>query len=195
MFNGQNNNTVGGHLVGGNFSITNINPPPLNKPTQIGYLYERLKLEINCDKSKQDFVEELKHYMDCSTSGIQRTLSQKLIDSGRINVVNYAEDLKQTAAMRIMRFQSSLAAQEIFAYILGELHSKYILLIFPLIAAGENRVTIDAAIDREVISPIVQSMEPSALQMTPRLILALLFYLAGNCHIQWDNDAYLPSRL
>ena len=85
-----------------------------------------------------------------------------------------------------MRFQSSPAAQDIFAYVLGELHTKYLMHVRPLVAAGNDRTTVDAAMELHVINPVATSMEPSALGLTPKLILSLLFYLAGNCHVQWD---------
>ncbi|WP_421953714.1 ABC-three component system protein [Polaromonas sp.] len=189
MFNDQKNNTVGRDMAGRD--LTNINNVTNNfgapdRRTQIGFLYERLKSEVHEDNGLQEFVEELQHYMGRSTGGIHRSLSDKLTDSGRVDLVHVAEELKESAAKKIMRFQSSPAAQDIFAYVLGELHAKYLLLVRPLIAAGADRIAIDAAIEQHVVKPVADSMEPSALQMTPRLILALLFYLAGNCHIQWD---------
>jgi hypothetical protein len=70
--------------------------------------------------------------------------------------------------------------------VLGELHTKYLSHVRPLIAAGKERTEVDAAMEIFVVNPIAESMEPSPLGLTPSLINALMFYLAGNCHIQWD---------
>ena len=187
MFHDQKNNTVG-HDMAGRDLVNNItnNFGGMNKPTQIGSLYAKLKSEVQINDELQEFVEELRHYMGRSTQGVTRSLSEKLTDGGRIDLVQEAEELKESAVKKIMRFQSSPAAQDIFAYVLGELHRKYLLCVRPLIVAGASRIDVDAAMDKHVIDPVVQSMEPSALNLTPRLILALMFYLAGNCHIRWD---------
>jgi hypothetical protein len=191
MFTEQVDNNVVGSMAGrdvnnlGTTHITN-NQITNSKKTQIEYLYDRLKQEVNGKVELQEFVEELQHFMGRATLGIERSLSDKLSLTGRSDLISIAEEAKEKAVKKIMRYQSSPAAQDIFAHVLGELHTKYLLNVRPLIAAGKDRATVDAAMDRLVISPIAESMEPSSLALTPSLILALLFYLAGNCHVQWD---------
>ncbi len=87
---------------------------------------------------------------------------------------------------RIVRFQTSQTAQEIFAYTLGELHSRFKHHVRPLIAKGASREVIDAAVYGEVLHPVVSSAEPSDLGMNPTMVEAFLYFLAGNCHIRWD---------
>lgn len=156
------------------------------KKTQISLLYDRYKQEANGKVELQEFVEELQHYMGRATVGVHRSLSEKLTNTGRSDLIPYAEAFKEKATKKIMRYQSSPAAQDIFAHVLGELHTKYIFNVRPLIAAGKDRIVIDAAMESLVTNPIAESMEPSALALTPDMIMALLFYLAGNCHVQWD---------
>lgn len=184
MFSNQSDNIVHGPLAGRDNNITNNEFH--TKKTQIGFLYDRLKAEVAQQDGLIEFVEELQHYMGRAAEDIQRSLADKLIDSGRVDLVQVAEEFKEAATKKIMRFQSSPAAQDIFAYVLGELHSKYLMHVRPLIASGASRASIDSAMETYVTNPIAESMEPSALGLTPKLILALLFYLAGNCHVQWD---------
>lgn len=190
MFTEQKNNHVEGSLAGRDINnpVTNnyTNYHSKENATQIGILYERLKAEVGQQKGLQEFVEELQHYMGRSASNMRRSLSEKLTDSGRTDLIPIAEEFKESAAKKIMRFQSSPAAQDIFAYVLSELHTKYLMHVRPLVAAGNDRTSVDAAMELHVINPVATSMEPSALGLTPKLILALLFYLAGNCHVQWD---------
>jgi len=191
MFTEQNNNHIAGSLAGRDINNPTTNNYTTNqygnaKKTQIGFLYDRLKHEVNQQEGLKEFVEELQHYMGRAAADIDRSLSEKLTSSGRIDLIQIAEELKEKAAKKIMRFQSSPAAQDIFAYVLGELHTKYLMHVRPLVVSGKDRITVDSAMERHVINPIAESMEPSALDLTPSLILALLFYLAGNCHVQWD---------
>jgi uncharacterized FlaG/YvyC family protein len=191
MFTEQNNNRVAGSLAGRDINdpVTNnyiTHQYPNERKTQIGFLYERLKQEVSQKEDLQEFVEELQHYMGRAAAHIDRSLSEKLAGTGRDDLISIAEELKEIAAKKIMRFQSSPASQDIFAYVLGQLHTKYLMHVRPLIAAQNDRTVVDAAMERYVINPIAESMEPSALGLTPKLILAFLFYLAGNCHVQWD---------
>jgi hypothetical protein len=101
-------------------------------------------------------------------------------------LVTTAEEMKERAMKRIMRFQSSHTAQEIFAYVLGELHARFVLHVSPLVATGAARAEIDAAMEARVVTPVAESLEPSPLNLSPALVLAFLFFLAGNCHVKWD---------
>lgn len=189
----QKNNHVGGSLAGrdinNNQTTTNnytTNAIANSKKTQIELLYERLKQEVGQQQGLKDFVDDLQHYMGKTATVMDRSLAEKLTDTGRADLVRMAEELKEHAAKNIMRSQSSPAAQDIFAYVLSELHTKYVMHVSPLVVAGSNRSVVDAAMEKYVVQPIVNSHEPSSLNLNYRLISALLFYLAGNCHIQWD---------
>lgn len=186
MFTGQKGNNVAGSLAGRDINYNTTNQFAGEKKTQIGFLYERLKQEASQKEGLQEFVDELQHYMGRAAVSIDRSLSQKLGDTQRSDLISVAEELKEIAAKKIVRFQSSPASQDIFAYVLGELHTKYLSHVRPLIAAGKGRAEVDSAMETYVVNPIAESMEPSALGLTPSLINALMFYLAGNCHIQWD---------
>lgn len=157
------------------------------RQNQIGILYEKFRAEArNISAAEKDFIEDLQHYLERPAAQIVRTLREKLVDSGRIDLADSAEVLKERAMKRIVRFQTSQTAQEIFAYTLGELHSRFNHHIRPLIASGASRTAIDAAVYGEVLNPVVNSAEPSELGMNPTMVEAFLYFLAGNCHIRWD---------
>ena len=85
-----------------------------------------------------------------------------------------------------MKFQSSLAAQEIFAWVLGDIHARFTQHILPLLAISADRQVVDSAVFELVVSPIAAEMEPSELGLNTGQIMAMLYCLAGNCHIKWD---------
>jgi hypothetical protein len=183
MSNNQNDNVVGGSIAGRDLTINNNFPVS----TQIKLLCERLQSEDGGSASPAtEFIEDLQHYLDRPASGFDRTLAEKLIDSSRAELVEVAQEMKERAVKKIVRFQSSRTAQEIFAYVLGELHTRFLLHVRPLVANQASRADVDAAMQEKVIAPVVDALGPSPLALNPGLVLALLFYLAGNCHIKWD---------
>lgn len=183
MLQNQNGNTVGGSIAGRD--VNNYFNGPAK--TYIGQLYDRFRQETQQPGQEIDgFFEDLQHFFDKPAKEIERTLADKLNCSNRSDLVDYAEDLKEKAMKKIMRFQSSPSAQEIFAYVLGELRAKYLLHVRPLISSGASRAEVDAAIESNVVQPVAAHMEPSILAIDPNLVLAMYFFLAGNCHIKWD---------
>ena len=185
----QRGNQVGGHLAGRDVHVTYNNS--YSTDTAKGFLaslYERLRSEGTQPgiSSADTFIEELQHYFDRPASELNRTLADKLSASGRQDLIPFAEAEKERAMKKIMRFQTSETAQQIFAYVLGELRNRFLLHVSPLLAANASRADVDAAMHDKVIGPVAHSMEPSPLFLDPGMVMALLFYLAGNCHIKWD---------
>ncbi len=179
----QNDNIVGGSIAGRDLTITNSFPAS----TQIKLLCERLQSEgANNAANGTEFIEDLQHFLDRPASEFGRTLREKLVDSNREELVAFAEEAKERAMKKIMRFQSSITAQEIFAYVLGELHTRFLLHVSPLVLSHASRAEVDAAMQEKVITPVVDALGPSPLVLNQSSVLALLFYLAGNCHIKWD---------
>ena len=179
----QNDNVVGGSMAGGNLSITNNFP----QSTQIKELCQRLIGEQDSFTTAPiEFIEELQHYLDKPASDLSRTLAEKLTDSKRAELVEFAQEAKERAMKKIMRFQSSKTAQEILAYVRGELHTRFVLHVAPLVASHATRAEIDATTLEKVVAPVVDALGPSPLVLNQSAVFALLFYLAGNCHIKWD---------
>jgi len=172
-------------MAGRDLVTTNNFSAPLAK-THIERLYDALKQEVQNSGQPIQTIEQLQHFMAAPPSQVDRSLAAKLNDSGRSDLVETAELAKERAAKKIMRFQTSSTAQEIFAYVLGELHNKYVHHVRPLIAGGASRSEIDAAFEQKVVRPVVECMQPSSLGMSPDIVQAFLFFLAGNCHVRWD---------
>lgn len=180
----QEGNVVGGSLAGRD--INTVNNFSASSKTHIERLYDALKEEVRNSGQPIETIEQLQHFMAIPPSQVDRTLAAKLTESGRGDIVEMAELAKERAAKKIMRFQTSGTAQEIFAYVLGELHNKYIHHARPLIAQGADRASIDSVFEERVVRPVVDCMQPSPLGMSPDMVQAFLFFLAGNCHIRWD---------
>lgn len=181
----QEGNIVAGSLAGRDVvTINNFSPVPAK--THIERLYDALKEEVNNSGQTIQTIEQLQHFMAAPPSQVARTLADKLIESGRGDIVEVAELAKERATKKIMKFQTSYSAQEIFAYVLGELHNKYLHHVRPLIESGATRAEIDAAFEEKVVCPVMNCMQPSSLGMSPDIVQAFLYFLAGNCHVRWD---------
>ena len=184
----QKGNLVSGHLAGRDVLVTNNT---FNTEAAKGYvalLYERLRLETTQTGSAlaDSFIEDLQHFLDKPASEVNRTLAEKLAASARQDLIPFAEAEKERAMKKIMRFQTSETAQQIFACVLSDLRNRFLLHVSPLLATNASRAVVDAAMHDKVVAPVAQSMEPSPLSLDPGAVMAMLFYLAGNCHIKWD---------
>lgn len=184
----QKGNQVAGNLAGRDNLITNNTFNTVAAKGYVGLLYERLRLEaIQTGATSADtFIEELQHFLDRPASEVSRTLAEKLTSSDRKDLIPLAEAEKERAMKKIMRFQTSETAQQIFACVLSDLRNRFLAHVSPLLAANASRAEVDAVMHDKVVAPVAQSMEPSPLSMDPGAVMAMLFYLAGNCHIKWD---------
>lgn len=184
----QTGNHVAGHL-GGRDVLVNHNTYVTEMPKgYVALLYDRLRLEATQTgaASVDAFVEELQHFLDRPAAEVSRTLAEKLTASDRQDLIPFAEAGKERAMKKIMRFQTSETAQQIFACVLSDLRNRFLLHVLPLLVANASRAEVDAAMHDKVVAPVAQSMEPSPLSLDPGAVMAMLFYLAGNCHIKWD---------
>jgi len=184
----QKGNQVSGHLAGRDVLVTNNTYTTEAAKGYVGLLYERLRMEATQSgtRSVDAFIEDLQHFLDKPASDVSRTLAEKLAESDRGDLIPFAEAEKERAMKKIMRFQTSETAQQIFACVLSDLRNRFLLHVSPLLAAKAPRAEVDAAMHDKVVAPVAQSMEPSPLSLDPGAVMAMLFYLAGNCHIKWD---------
>lgn len=192
MFTNQSNNEVnGGDLVAGDKvdnSTTTIIKLTSNGSAgeELSKLYEKLKADGVGDPSGGKFSEKLEHYMSSVTDGDVRGLEEKLRASGREDLLHVALGLKERAAKSIMKHQTSRTAQRIFTIVLTELHARFTLTVTPVIQQGSDRVAVDQCINA-IIQGTRNELGENVLELDAMDLLALLYYLGGNCHIRWDK--------
>ncbi|HBP30937.1 MAG TPA: hypothetical protein DD666_16155 [Advenella kashmirensis] len=191
MFTNQSHNNVSGDLISGDKvdnSITTVIHVPRNSAAgeELSNLYKKLKVDGVGDPSHGRFSEKLEHYMSAVTNGDVRGLEEKLRESGRGDQLNQALLLKEGAFKSIMKYQTSRTAQRIFTIVLSELHSKFVLTVTPVIEQGSDRVAVDQCIN-VTIQVIKDMLGENVLEFDAMDLLALLYYLGGNCHIRWDK--------
>ena len=191
MFTSQSHNDVGGDLVGGD-KVDNSKTTVIQLVTNGGAgreletLYEKLKADGVGDPSHGQFSAKLQHYMSTTTDGDVRGLEAKLRDSGREDQIWSATDLKERAFKSIMRHQTSRTAQRVYTIVLSELHAAFTLTVTPVIQQGADRVAVDQCINA-ILQGTKNLLGENVLEFDAMDLLALLYYLGGNCHIRWDK--------
>jgi len=182
----QRDNTVNnGDLVGRD--KTEINNIYFKRPSTISVLNNNYKLEAASAPCNTEFLDSLQHYMQQAADPDVRGLAAKLNDADREDLIQYAEGLKERVSKKILRFQTSAAAQDILAYVMEDLHTRFQLDVRPSIQEGADRATVDRLIQERVIDPVLSSLEDNVLKLYPAELLGLIFFMGGNCHIRWDK--------
>src|SRR5438128_1409483 len=110
MLTNQSDNTVGRDLAGRDNVTYNFNSN-LSATSPFARLYQNLRDSNAADPRLAEMSDALRHYTS-QTSDV-RGLADKLTASDRIDLIEIAQQLKQAAAMKIMRWQTSAITQEI----------------------------------------------------------------------------------
>ncbi|MBY3104513.1 putative lipase [Rhizobium laguerreae] len=116
----------------------------------------------------------------------RRDLEQKLTDVGRAYAVRDAKRKKERFNMALQRHIAQPAAVTRYTRLMSEVESRFNRHVARAIAEGACAAAVDGIIQNEVISPCA-ALESGAEAVTASLVDGALYYLAGNCHVAWDN--------
>lgn len=186
---------AGGDVSGGDinktFNYYNNNAPK----THLVGLIEELREKIGVNPEAAKFVESLISWINPKKTEFKRDLSQKLNDCGKSYLLNDAMESKERFSKQLKKTTFNPALQEIYACILGEIYTKFNHLIKPKIATSFKTGEIDGEIYNLAESITKQiTNAPLALGIGITEIVGMLYFLTGNCHLEWDyNNAPLPS--
>ena len=147
---------------------------------------ENYRHEIEQDNNHQEFIDELQDYMKRVPGIEQRNLEEKLLAAKRDDLVVNAKHLKEQFTKKIYKHTFSPTAQNIFVHILAKINSCFRLRIKPLIHENSSPRTVDEAIYKEIVECIYMDVGNSELSINMDDIHGMLFYLTGNCYIEWD---------
>jgi HPt (histidine-containing phosphotransfer) domain-containing protein len=117
----------------------------------------------------------------------RRDLAQKLTDVGRSYAIRDAKRKKERFNMALRRHIAQPAAVTRYTRLMSEVESRFNRHVARAIAAGACDATIDGIIQNDVISPCAALNSSKDEPMTAGLVDGALYYLAGNCHVAWDN--------
>lgn len=165
--------------------------------TRLSCLFRKLKDEYANNIQLQKKLDDIKRYH----TKLRHTvgLKQKLTD-GHFSAsdIEKAERSKMHYAKKATRFQYYESAQRIDAYLFAKVACRFDTYVMPLIRNVRPLDDIKTAVYEQVVSPIMQEIEANGandtcLCYTEDNIFGILYYLTGNCHINWkdyDNDVH-----
>lgn len=158
--------------------------------SRLGGWFRRLNEEINNDIRLQKKLDDIK----CYRTKMRHTigLEAKLKDGGfSQSAIEKARRLKMFFAKKSMRFQYYESAQRIDIYLFAKICHRFDTYILPNIES-QPLSEINQMVYEMVVRPIVDEINANGscdrhLCYTEDDIFGMLYYLTGNCHINWKE--------
>jgi hypothetical protein len=184
----QENIEAGGNVAGrdniqNNFSI--------NSPAKSINYIERVTLRYHSEKANNpnicNIIDELQHFktqIEGESVEVQG-LKKKLTDGNLEDLIPKAEEYKEKFTKKLVKHEYSESAQEIFAYILAEVKTRFDLHVYPLLQQRVPIQQINQIIVDLVITPAQNELGDNVLRIYKDDINGMIFFLTGNCHIKW----------
>lgn len=153
--------------------------------------FRKLKEEIDHDDKLQKKMADIMRYRTKlpHTLGLKR----KLQDGGyNKTAIDKACRLKQGYAKKATKYQYYEMANRIDDYLFAILSNRFDDYVYPLIVNQRPLADIKQAVSEQVIIPVMKELNENGeddiyLCYTTDDILGMLYYLTGNCHINWAN--------
>ena len=153
--------------------------------------FRKLKEEIDHDDKLQKKMADIMRYRTKlpHTLGLKR----KLQDGGyNKTAIDKAYRLKQGYAKKATKYQYYEMANRIDDYLFAILSNRFDDYVYPLIVNQRPLADIKQAVSEQVIIPVMKELNENGeddiyLCYTTDDILGMLYYLTGNCHINWAN--------
>jgi len=172
-------NSVGGDIIGRDKNIY-LPPPPAGSLRDV---LSRLTKDCLNDPNFRECVDRLNHFIKQNQNN-QRNLETKLTEAGKSEEIAEAMELKEKFTKFLTKNSLSEIAQEAYANVLCKLKISYESNVKPLIKSHAPEVEIDAAVYK-VINEMYDDLKGSLLESDHLQIKGMLYFLTGNCHIEW----------
>ena len=187
----QSENEVGGDQAGRDI-IHNRNTVnyKLGKHFQVTYpiqsLYADYELEKATNPQLTEFIEELNYFYN-KLEGEVIGLEGKLKKANRDSFIKFALRVKEIYHKKLYKHQFSETAQRINVFVLALVESYFTNIVYPKICAHASNDEVNILIQENVINRILDELGENALGFTATDINGMLYFLTGNCHIEWTN--------
>lgn len=180
-------------VTNGDNAAGNINKKTINHygpSSTLKRLSEELNESYASDEDYKGYIEKLEKYLTYA-EGQQnvRDLEEKLRAGNREELIQEAKKLKERFSMKISRNQFSDQAQTLFAHILAKINSFFNSKVKTLINEDKPASDIDSLIYDELVTSIYDDVGDCGLDIDTEDIRGMLFYLTGNCHLEWEKNA------
>jgi hypothetical protein len=118
----------------------------------------------------------------------RRDLETKLTVADRAYLVRMAKRKKERFHMDLRRHIGQPAAVARYVRLMADVESRFNRHVARVIAEGRDQAEVDVAIQDYVLDPCVAVHSTADQAISAHAVDGALYYLAGNCHIAWDND-------
>ena len=177
----QERNLAGRDIAGRD--ITHNHSYNLNPASTLRELATELRLAAD-HETQHAFIDRLQHFTEPISEGPGRDLAKKLEAASRADLLDHALEWKEQFYKKLLRLQFSRQAQELFVHILSKIHTFFMLRVRPRVRAHAPRTEVDALI-YELITELYSEVGNSELDITMTDLEGMVYFLAGNCHIDW----------
>ncbi len=153
--------------------------------------FRELQEEVRNDDRLQKKLEDIKRYRTRLPHTIG--LKAKLQDGGfSKEAIDKACRQKQYYAKKSTKYQYYEGAQKIDSYLFAIVSSRFDTYVMPLIVKQSPLDVIKKVVYEQVIMPVVDKLafngeKDTELRYNIDDIFGMLYYLTGNCHINWKE--------
>lgn len=188
----QSSNQAGGHIAARDVNVLEvkgdyIEAPPVNRPTALGRLYERLRDDANGDVVLSDYISQLEIFTRTVEDETVVGLDGKLVAAGRQDQLDMAKRMKEVVYSQLRQHMFSKTFQTIYATLMGKIFEAFQTWVRPAIVSGHSRAEIDIRVHNEIVMPLVAELEACSeydgVAITE--IRGMVYFLTGNCHLCW----------
>lgn len=158
---------------------------PAGKKSPLEKLYERFKVEGEEPVALETKIEELEHYTSSVGTESIVGLQAKLVAGNRQENIPFAEQCKEAFTKKLARASFSKSAQEIYAYLLAQVWTRFNAHVFPFLAT-HSKAEIDEKIQTKVVDPIRDELGENIFRLHEDALWGMIYFLTGTCRIKWS---------
>jgi hypothetical protein len=184
--NQVSDSSAGGDIAGNDIDKSvhiHLNPGPVHS-SPLRKKLEQLQADCLHDPNFSKCIKQLNHYLNPVNPADQRDLKTKLTDAGRQDEVYEAEELKESFAKVLVKDNLSEQAQEAYVHILATIKTQYDGKVKPLIKTNSPLHKIESNV-LSIVESMYAELAGTALEYDQRQVKGMLYFLTGNCHIDW----------
>lgn len=168
------------------------------RESRLARRFRLLMEEIESDSRLRESIHDIQHYNTVLDGS--RGLDAKLADGGFAPAeIDDARRAKQQFAMKMCRYQHYESAQHINVYLFGQVKVLFDTYVVPLVKGDAPISEVRRSVYERVLMPVMEKIERDGaddlyLCYTEADILGLVYYLTGNCHLNWaDYERHIPQ--
>lgn len=144
--------------------------------------------DLKGDQQPKAMLDDLMHLSTQRQNDKVIGLEAKLSAAGRDgDYIARGEEMKERFSKRLYKHTFSESAQKIYLCLLNDVAMLFQLRVLPRILEGAPPAEVDALISKEIIAVVEARLGPHkfVLDLYAREIAGMLYFLTGNCHLNW----------